>query len=231
MNNFLGIIGGLGPQASSLFYEMVIEFTDVNKDQDHINMIIFNHATISDRTAYILDHSKANPYNDLKNDILLLSKLGARLLIITCNTACYFLKDLQSFTNVPILNLVEDTIKYVKSKNINYVTILATTGTVKSKLYQNACEKYNIDYEILNDDLQEKLMYIIYEDIKKNNKIRKESWDYIIDNCNSSYFITGCTELSILKKKLKLDFHFIDPLEIEAKNVITFFGKKLKDIN
>ena len=57
MENSVGVIGGLGPLATSYFMTLVINNTKALKDQDHINMIVFNHATTFDRTNYITKYS------------------------------------------------------------------------------------------------------------------------------------------------------------------------------
>ena len=91
-------------------------------------MIILNHATIPDRTSYILGQSSENPYFDLKNDVKLLTNMGAKLIAIPCNTCHYFYNELQSQTSVKILNIIEDTVSYLKKNNAKKVAILATTG-------------------------------------------------------------------------------------------------------
>lgn len=232
MSNFLGIIGGVGPLASAYFYELLTNMTDASKDQEHINTVIFSHATIPDRTAYLLKESKENPYPILKEDVKKLSELGASLLFIPCNTSCYFHEKLQKETEVPILNMVEDTVEYLKKQNKQKVMILATTGTIKTNLYQKACEKKGLNYIVPNEEIQNKVMHIIYNNIKAGKEVEKEVWESItkhlkeVDAC-----IMGCTELSIVKGKLSLESLFIDPLEIEAKKIIQFFNKKEKEIN
>ena len=225
MNNFLGVIGGLGPLASSYFYQLVINKTKVNRDQDHIDMVILNHATIPDRTSYILDNSKESPFEYLKQDILTLEKMGAKYILMTCNTSHYFYDKLQSVTNVKLLNMIEDTILYAKNNNIKKVLILATTGTIESKLYQNMCIKHALKFEVPNDDIQKKVMHIIYNNVKQGTKIEIDIWNEIIKTSDSDAYILGCTELSVVKKELKLGSNYIDPLEIEADKVIELFGK------
>ena len=156
MNNFLGIIGGVGPLASAYFYELLTRMTEAQKDQDHINIVIFSHATIPDRTAYLIKESKENPYPYLKEDVKKLSDLGASLLFIPCNTSYYFHKDLQKETKTPILNMIEDTVDELKKQNKKKVMILATTGTIKTKLYQNMCDKKGLNYIIPNEEIQKK---------------------------------------------------------------------------
>ena len=231
MNNILGIIGGLGPKASAYFYDLITDATYAEKDQDHLNIIILSHPTIPDRTQYILDHTKENPYPYLLNDIKLLESLGAEMITIPCNTSCYFHDELQKNTKCIVNNMVEDTIRYCDSVGIKKVAILATNGTISSNLYQKACEKYNIEYEIPNKNIQRDVMSVIYDDIKKGNSVKLSKWDNIIASLNSKYIILGCTELSYLKKTKKLGDNFIDPLEIQVKIILKYYNKAIRSYN
>lgn len=222
MNYDLGIIGGLGPYASSYFYELITKKTKAQKDQDHLNIIILSHAKVPDRTAYILDNSQENPYPFLVKDCEILEKLGCKLISIPCNTSTYFHNELQKHVNIPISNMIENTAEFIKNK-YKKVAILATTGTITSKLYQNALEKRNINFILPN---QENVMKIIYDYIKQGKDIPNELWENTIQNLDCDCYILGCTELSILKSKLNLEENFIDPLEIEVNNILTFFDKE-----
>lgn len=223
MNYELGIIGGLGPFASSYFYELITKKTKANKDQDHLNIIILSDAKTPDRTSYILDNTKENPYPYLIKDCKLLEKLGCKLISIPCNTSTFFHEKLQKQINIPISNMIENTASYIKQKHFKKAAILATTGTITSKLYQNALDKNGINYILPN---QKNVMKIIYDYIKQGKDVPKTIWENTINNLNCDCYILGCTELSILKEKLNLNNNFIDPLEIEAEKILDFFGKE-----
>ena len=225
----LGIIGGVGSMASAYFYEMIIEHTKVNCDQEHIDMVILNHATIPDRTAYIVGKSKESPLPDLVKDVKLLNKLGCKMITIPCNTSCYFHKDMQKKSKVPVNNMVEDTIKYLKDKGATSVYILATDGTINSKLYQGFCEQYGLSYRIPDEEKQALVMSTIYDDIKCGKNTNLEKWNKINENNQEGEFvILGCTELSLVKRELKLGDNFVDPLLIQTEKIISYFGKELK---
>ncbi|MBR3229859.1 MAG: aspartate/glutamate racemase family protein [Bacilli bacterium] len=221
----LGIIGGLGPLASSYLYEMITKRTNAKKDQDHLNIVLLSHPSIPDRTKYILKESNTSPLPFLIEDAKLLEKLGVKMISIPCNTSCYFHENLQKEINIPINNLVKNTVKYIKEKNIKKVAILATQGTIKSNLYQKELEKENISYITPN---REKVMELIYDYIKAGKEVTNELFNECIKNAEVDAFILGCTELSLLKPKLNLTDKFIDPLEIEVDNILNFFNKKGK---
>ena len=221
----LGIIGGLGPLASSYLYEMITKKEKATKDQDHLNIVILSHPSIPDRTKYILKESNDSPLPFLIEDAKILEKLGVKMVSIPCNTSCYFHEELQKEVNIPINNLIKNTVKYIKEKNIKNVAVLATEGTIKSKLYQKELEKENINYITPNG---EKVTEIIYDYIKAGKEVTNELFNKCIKDIKTDAFILGCTELSLLKPKLNLTDKFIDPLEIEVDNILKFFNKKGK---
>lgn len=223
MKNSLGILGGLGPLATSYFYQMLTEKTKVSKDQDHLNIIILSHAEIPDRTSYILDKTKENPYDYLLKDCLTLERLGCKMITIPCNTATYFHEKLQKEINIPISNIVSNTIEFIKNQNYKSVAIMGTEGTIKLGLYQKELEKLNI--KCLFPD-QEKVNNLIYNYLKKGKKVSRKTFNDIIFKLNPDCFILGCTELSMLKPKLKLSDNFIDPLEIECDKILKYFNKE-----
>lgn len=228
MKNTLGIIGGLGPLASAYFYEMITNMTAAEKDQEHIDMIILSHASIPDRTAYILGESSESPLPYLLEDVKTLEKMGAKMIAIPCNTSCYFHEELQKNTSVVVNNMVDDTINYLKSINVKKVAVLATTGTIKSNLYQESCQKYNLECEIPSSENQARVMSIIYDNVKKGIPVDFDAWNRVITSLDAEAVILGCTELSVLKEELLLTDRFIDPLEIQAHKIIKFFNKKIK---
>ena len=60
MRQAVGVIGGVGPMATVYYMQRVIEMTEANCDQEHINMLVFNDCDIPDRTAFITEQSKDN---------------------------------------------------------------------------------------------------------------------------------------------------------------------------
>ena len=66
MNKKIGVIGGMGPMASQLFYKMITEKTEAEKDQDHVNLVLVSDASMPDRTSAIL----AGDYDEVSEKLL-----------------------------------------------------------------------------------------------------------------------------------------------------------------
>lgn len=232
-NLTVGVLGGLGPMATVYFYDMVVEMTDAKRDQDHVDMIIMNRATTPDRTAYIVGDSEDSPLDYLVRDAKRLEAAGANFLVLTCNTAHYFHKDINDSVSIPLLNMIEETVDYAIKEGHSKIGILATTGNIKMQNYQNICKEKGADFYVPDADVQKKVMKIIYEDVKAGNKADMNVFNEIISDLKKNgcdCAILGCTELSIIKKDEKLpDEFFIDSSEVLAMNTIVKSGRKLKD--
>lgn len=231
-NKTVGVMGGLGPMATVYFYDMIVRLTDANRDQEHIDMVISNRATTPDRTDYIIGKSTNSPSDVLKKDAKRLESFGTDFLVITCNTAHYFYDEIKNSVNIPVLNIIEETVKYAKNQGHKKLGILATTGNINTKLYQNMCQKHGIEFMILDENRQANIMSIIYDDIKSGKPADMNKFNSIVDylkNNDCDGAILGCTELSILKNDNNLDNEFyIDSLEVLAVKTIENCGKKVK---
>ena len=223
----LGILGGLGPMATVYFYELVTRHTKAACDQDHIDIIINSRATTPDRTRFILGQSQDDPFDIMAADAARLVTFGAEMLAIPCNTAHYFYDRLNQTIPVPILNMVEETVRTAKQR-CDKVGILATSGTIETRTYQRQCEAQGLACEVPCPADQQKIMDIIYKDIKQGKPADRQAFCEVSDHLRSAdcgRIILGCTELSLIKRDEHLDSFYIDSMEVLAKHAILAFGK------
>jgi len=138
----IGILGGMGPEATiDLFYK-IIKFTPAEKDQEHLRIIIDNNPKIPDRTNAILGTGK-DPLPELITTAKNLEKAGADFIIMPCNTAHYFISKIQKNISIPILNMIQETANDVKRvfPDFKKVCLFASKGTYKTKLYNTFFDK------------------------------------------------------------------------------------------
>lgn len=230
----LGVLGGVGPLATIYFAELIIRYTDAATDQQHVSMIILNHAAIHDRTNYILDRNEPNPLPQMQDDARTLERAGADYIVIPCNTAHFFYDEIQNAVNVHIINIIEETVLHIKNTmpDAKKVGILATKGTLVSGAYQNMLQKHGLDYAVPDEDDTEALMEIIYGQVKAGKSVDIESFWRIINNLKRNgcdCVVLGCTELSIIYRDYSIaDETIVDSLVTLAKKSIELCGKKIK---
>ncbi len=231
MKKVLGIMGGIGPMSSVYFYKLITEKTLANSDNEHIDIILSSKSSTPDRTAYILGESDLNPLPVMIEEAKKLRKYGADLIAIACNTAHYFYEKIQNEVDIPVLNIGEICVKNLYRQGVKSLGVMATTGTIEGKIYQNNCSKIGMDCIIPNDDEQEKIMEIIYKYIKAGKEPPLEEFFRIANSLKekgAEVIALACTELSLIKESGKLDNTFVDPLEILAETSIIKCGYGLK---
>lgn len=227
----LGIIGGLGPMATAYLLQLIIEMTDAKTDQEHLDVVVFDRPSTPDRTAYLLDNSKPSPLPSMQNTAKTLEKLGAGVLCAPCVTSHAFYPQLSGSVGVPFLNMVSETAAELQSAGCKKVGIMATTGTVRTGLFQTALEKVGITPVAPSEPTQQLVMSVIYDEIKAGKpadpqKFRAISDELTAAGCES--IILGCTELSLIKKDAGLSTGYLDALEVLAKRSVQACGGKLK---
>lgn len=206
MRNFFVILGGMGTLASESFVHQLNQKTPATCDQDYCNYILANHATIPDRTDYIIGKSQDNPLDSLQEDIEQLSALAPDFFVLTCNTAHYFHDQLQAMTDIPILHMPRIAVQAIPSELPHSaeqplrVSVLGTEGTMKIGVYQQAVEAQGYQYCPPSADLQAKITHFIYHEVKGHKRLNVALLEEIIRQAqtelNCDVVILGCTELS-----------------------------------
>ena len=128
MEGILGVLGGMGPQATNTFYQRIIDRTQADTDQEHLRVLIWSDAKIPDRTAGILGTPEQAEavFAHLLADAKLLEGAGCTVLAIPCNTSHYFADRLQAQLHVPIIHMIRETVKTIQAMGKQTVGILAT---------------------------------------------------------------------------------------------------------
>lgn len=218
MNYKLGILGGMGPEATCDLYKRIIKHTKSNCDQDHINAVILNKCDIPDRTKYLMDGIES-PVEKLNEGIEELIKLGCDYFIMPCNTAHAFVDKFNNLDKIKFINMIDCVKEEIRNKyNDKKICVLCTKGTKSSKLYDG-----NLIYYPNN---QEKIMNVV-----NNTKAGKDDIDSlqsVVDEESKNYdvFLLACTEISTYKDRIKTAKKIIDAVDILVKNAILACGKE-----
>ncbi len=232
MKKTAGIIGGMGPQATIDLFQKIVSNTEASCDNEHIHILIDNNTDIPDRTKSILNNSDL-PLKYLSQSAKNLEKSGASFLAMPCNTAHFFYERLIKEVNIPIINMIEETAKYLKERNEKRFLLLATTGTIKTEIYQNIFNKYDLTIIKPQQDFQEEIMVAIYDFVKEGKPYENVAKfkEYLNQELNNDIdnIILGCTELPILFEDNKLEYKSVDPTLVLAKKIITTSGYNIKN--
>ncbi|CAM3241234.1 aspartate/glutamate racemase family protein [Vagococcus fessus] len=221
MKKFFTILGGMGTLASESFVRVLNQRTIAKTDQDYLNYVLVNHATVPDRTAYILDNTKASPVAALAEDIKQHDQIGPEFFVLTCNTAHTFYDELCDVTDTPILHMPRLAAEKVvfdfeptEDKAVK-VCLLGTLGTVNSGVYHKEFEQKE-GYELVtpSEQVQTDVMNLIYRDVKEhqflNESLFKDILDQVLIKEDCDVAILGCTELSLMNEVTKHNYAVVD---------------------
>ncbi len=214
----IGILGGMGPEATARLFERLVALTPARQDQDHVPVQIFNLPQIPDRTAAIQGHGES-PVPLASKGLQILAASGADFIAIPCNSIHHFFTELQAAVAVPILHLIEEvhraaTLRWPQSR---YWGLLATDGMIQSGVYQRLFAPTG---EILvpNLERQKEVMAAIYaiKAGKKSFRAALAAGRDLVEQ-RAGGIILGCTEFSLVKNYLAADLPVIDSVEVLAQ--------------
>ena len=142
MRRFFTVIGGMGTAATESYVRLLNARSNAKKDQDYMDYILVNHASVPDRTSYILDHTQENFYPYLKEDIEQQSLLKPEFMVMVCNTAHYFYDDLKKLTKIPLIHMPHTAIQTMAKQypDEHRIGLIATKGTLADGIYANEIE-------------------------------------------------------------------------------------------
>ena len=225
----LGVIGGMGPEASCFYYQNVIKHTKAEKDQDHIDMVILSHATMPDRTEAILTGDDKHLINVLCDDARTLESLGVSNIAVTCNTSHYFYEQMQKAVQIPVINMIYESVAYAVKhyEGVKKIGIMGTDGTINSRIYHKECRKLGVTAVKPSPERQKDVMSLIYDDIKSGKDGDREKFDRVMSEFlrkGCDVVILACTELSVFKEKHEVPSICLDAMDVLVRESIVRSG-------
>lgn len=229
----LGIVGGVGPAATVDFMGKIVKSTTAARDQDHIKMVVEQNPQIPDRTANLLRH-ETDPTVALYATCKRLESEGANAIAIPCNTAHAYVERIQSHLSIPIVNMLTETVRHIVDKygKGTRVGLLATSGTVESRVYHDAAAG-QLELVAPDPEFQEMIMESIYgADGVKAGHTQGRCADLLraaiahLANRKVKVQILGCTELPLIFAQTDAfpvgdaTVGLVDPTDVLAKRCV-----------
>lgn len=202
----VGIVGGVGPAATADFMQKIVRNTTAARDQDHIKLMVEQNPQIPDRTANLVGDGP-DPTVALYATCKKLEAGDADLIAIPCNTAHAFVERIQPCLSIPIVNMLRETVRHLREHHpaCRQVGLLATSGTLASRVYHDAIEAAGLHALAPDETNQARVMNAIYgEKGVKAGYTEGECRDDLLlaltdlVERGAQAVILGCTELPLL---------------------------------
>jgi len=231
-DRIIGILGGMGPEATADLYLEIIRLTPAEKDQEHLPVLIYSNPKVPDRTKAILEGGE-DPVPILLESAKVLESGGAGIIVIPCNAAHYFLPRLQEQMSVRLLNMLEETLLSFKSHQPQgrSVGLLATTGTVHSGIYGDLFSREGVDV-LVPDDADQERVHSGIQTVKAgaHDKTTRDMFHSVgasLVRSGAQAVILGCTEIPLSFESEEVDFFALNPTRILAQAAVDWaLGKR-----
>jgi aspartate racemase len=216
-----GIIGGLGPQSTALFYEEIIRLSQQRKVVEYPRMLI--------NSMCIWDFSQKMNDKDQLFELLVgeIERIQGEVdfLTMVCNTAHSVLDHLRAHFNVPLIAIQEEVIRKIRKDGLKKVGIIGTKITSSSRIYSDELERNGIEAVTLPDPILETFNQLIFDEM-----LRGQSYDAMRDQMiahtrllkeqGCEGVILGCTELPLFLKQEDVDITLYPSTQILAEAVV-----------
>lgn len=209
-------------------YRKIIQATPAGKDQDHLRVIIDSNPKIPDRTPAIVAAGES-PVPAMAESGSVLTAAGADVIIIPCISAHFFLDELQSQLNIPILSAFDAVGEHIQRRHpdVRQVGLLATSGTVQGGRFAARLADYGIGVIVADKRTQVTVMQAIYH-IKGSQEaaFRAEAKSLLISVAEhiiargAGGIIAGCTEIPLELEPRDIQVPLFDPLRILAQAAV-----------
>jgi aspartate racemase len=229
----IGILGGMGPEATLELFHRIILNTPAEGDRDHLHVVIVSNPKVPDRTAAILAGGES-PVPAMAAGIKALARAGADFVVIPCVSAHYFIEELRRESALPILSMFDVTVGYIRRQRLmmNMVGLLGTTGTIRGGRFSEHLAASGIYTLTPAPADQERIMAAIYA-IKagargeERARIRKEVTEIALKLVmqGAHGIIAGCTEIPLVLACEDLPVPLLDTLQILARSAIATAGR------
>ena len=200
----VGIIGGLGPETTSEFYlEIIFGCYEKNKE-NRPPILLWNvplkYKIEEDLLMKAEGEERYIPY--LVEAAKRLEKGGADFLVMPCNSLHSFIEDIRNSVEIPVLSIVEETIRFLRNKGIKKVGVLATSSSLKRKLYETELKKEYIE-QILPNDFEQARIGKMINNIVLNRHVNKDREELLkiinkFEENGVKIVILACTDLQLL---------------------------------
>ena len=222
MHRVVGIIGGMGPEATLDLMRRVLAKTPARDDQDHIHLLVESNPKIPSRIAHLIEGTGADPTPELIRIAQNLQRAGAEALAIPCNTAHAYAHSIRRAVSIPLLDMVQLSVdRIASSRRVARVGLLASSAVLATELYAKAFAGQGI--AVVYPERQDEVMSLI-KAVKRGetgSNVHAALAQIAAELANQAdVLLIGCSELSVISSGITAPF--VDSLDVQAQAIVNF---------
>ena len=229
----IGIIGGLGPEATIEYYRIIVH--RYKQETGRFPEIIIDSLDMSAFACQLkagIDEQTTITW--LLDALRRLKDAGADFALIASNTPHIVFDRLVERAPLPLISIVEETRRVALQRGLKKLGLLGTHATMQAKYYQESFSARSMDVVVPQleeqDFIQEKLVTEIL-----HNKIIDTTRERLlaivkrmIDQESIDGVILGCTELPLILTRDAFGVPFLNTTQIHAESAVQYCLSKIR---
>ncbi len=218
----IGIIGGMGPEATALLFQRVVAATPAQDDSEHIPLLIDNDPRIPSRIAHLIEGDGDDPTPYLCQMAQRLEAANCQALAMPCNTAHHYAAAIQASIGIPLLNMVQQTAEVLGAMGVKKVGMFTSPALKFVGVYEEAFADYGLEQVFPKNDTA--TLRLIRE-IKAGQQPDSDTMKMVLDELaerGSEVILVGCSELSLYSDRLPTNLPCVDSLDVLRDSIIDF---------
>lgn len=225
MHKVIGILGGMGPEATILMMSRLLAATPAKDDFDHIPLLVDSNTQIPSRIAHLVDKTGIDPTTILVSMAQKLATGGAEILAMPCNTAHSYYAAIARGVDVPFLNMVDLTAdKVVGMHPHGPVGILASPAVQITGIFADAFNAFG--REVIYPADSDRLLLAIRAIKARNNNFALpilEDAAIELSKAGAPVAVVGCSEFSIIAPQFThAPLALVDSLDVLVEACISY---------
>jgi len=226
----VGIIGGMGPEATVELMRRVTARTRAEDDADHVHLLVESNPKIPSRIAHLLEGTGDDPLPEILRIARNLQGAGAEALAMPCNTAHHYAQEIQAAVSIPLLHMVKLTVaRIAAASSAASVGLLASSAVLRVGVYAREFAAQGLEGVLPRR--QDELMALI-RGVKRGEsgapaaQRLAEIGAELAEQCEIA--LIACSELSLISAHLANRTRVLDSLDVLADAVVEFAGARTR---
>jgi aspartate racemase len=222
----IGVIGGMGPEATVLFMSRVLAATKAEDDADHVPMLIDNNPQVPSRIQALIEKTGADPAPVLERMAKRLQDMGAEALAMPCNTAHHYAPNIRAAVTIPLLDMVALSMAKVKALNLPnpVIGMLCSPAVRITGAFEAPARANGLQLHYLANDAP--LLSLIRQ-IKKSGAGPEARASFqglcaALQSEGANHLLVACSELSLLTDAIPANVSWTDTLDVLAEASVNF---------
>lgn len=211
----VGVLGGMGPEATILFMRRCMAAVAAADDADHVPLIVHQNPQVPSRIAALIDGTGDDPGPVLARMARDLKAAGATALVMPCNTAHRYTGAVRAAADLPFLDMVDLAVQALAGHGARRVGILASPAVRLTDVFGPGLTEQGITPVFPDPD--DGVLTII-RGVKAGAPLGRMGAGFAqlakdLNDEGCDHLLVACTELSLLTADLPPEVACTDSLD------------------